>query len=353
MGEKLLSDREVGASHPESRSWPQSPNRPWSRPRDPCARNQPRRQETPAHAAEESIEFDEDPVCPEPTAPQQPRAAYMATASASPPMTEGVEDVVYICAAQHFPGAYTATAAVADPPTTATPTATARANQPKTTAPSSAGTSLGASSDEGATSSTSTPSTSPQEELQQQLCSAHARVRELEAELASWRSRCLVQEGTISTLRMTSESLERIVSRVAMDWRSRTPTRSSPPEHDDIPSHSGPQTSLTRSHQAVAHPGNSLRGLVLENPPAITPRRECNHRDDWRVLAEMTAETRGTVVGGTTFEMSTVAITEIDTMKIETTEMKRTAHCTYLIGLIGIDRCIRVMIIVPQDIPIL
>ena len=131
MGEKLLSDREVGASHPESRSWPHSANRSWNPPTNPRTRNQPRQQGTPAHAAEECIEFGEDPMCPEPTAPPQPKAAYMATTSTNPPMTGEDEDGVYICAAQHFPGAYTATAAVADPPTTATPTATARANKPK------------------------------------------------------------------------------------------------------------------------------------------------------------------------------------------------------------------------------
>ena len=37
---KVPDDRELGASYPTTRSWPQSPNRPWNLLRDPRARTQ-------------------------------------------------------------------------------------------------------------------------------------------------------------------------------------------------------------------------------------------------------------------------------------------------------------------------
>ena len=60
MREKLLTDRELGASYPTTRSWPQSPNRPWNPPRDPRARTQPRQQGSPAYVADGDMDFDDE-----------------------------------------------------------------------------------------------------------------------------------------------------------------------------------------------------------------------------------------------------------------------------------------------------
>ena len=60
MREKLLSDRELGASYPTTGPWPQSPNRPGNLPRDSRTRPQPRSQGSPAHIADGDEGYDED-----------------------------------------------------------------------------------------------------------------------------------------------------------------------------------------------------------------------------------------------------------------------------------------------------
>ena len=78
MREKLLSDKELGASYSTSRSWPQSPNRPWNLSRDSRARIQPRQQGSLAYAADGGPQYYEDSARRQkPSYRRQPRTTLL------------------------------------------------------------------------------------------------------------------------------------------------------------------------------------------------------------------------------------------------------------------------------------